>query len=129
MKKWLNYEFESSTVQTPEFKTFARSFKTALNKQLKEKSKLAVIVSYNIGHFYVSGFIREYPDTDKYVYFSISDVRYSKNDWYKHILYRTAKDTKDFTGGNNNYTSFDNFAENVVKLFNTMSKDSTIKLT
>ena len=117
MKKWLNYEFESSTVQTPEFRTFARSFKTALNKQLKDKD--IKIVSYNVNHFYVSGFVEK---DSKYIYFSISDVRHFNNDWYKSILYRTAKGIRDFTGGHNNYTALDTFGENVEKLFNRRSK-------
>ena len=42
---------------------------------------------------------------NKYVYFKISDVRYFKNEWFNHILIRTTKSEKDYTGGQNHYTN------------------------
>ena len=40
-------------------------------------------------------------------YVSISDVRYFSDEWYNHILIRTAKDEQDYRGGFNNYTTLD----------------------
>jgi len=119
MKKWLTHEFSSGSYAGDDFKSFARSFKTALKKQLKDTM---AIVEYSVGHYYVSGFIQR---GDKYIYFSISDVRHFNNEWNTHILYRTAKSIKDFTGGMNNYTSLKDFGENVERLFNFMDRKAS----
>lgn len=86
--------FAGTTRNTPEFKSFARKFKNALAKELETAG--CTITAYNVGHFYVSGFFRN-KFNDCY-YFSISDVRHFKID---KMLWRTAKDEKDFTGGHN----------------------------
>ena len=109
-KKWLNHEFQSSSVKTPEFKSFSNDF----IKDLKSLAQGYEFVNVNKGHFYVSGFIKK---DDKYAYFSISDVRYFKNEWYNHIMIRTAKSDKDYTGGNNNYTNLENFNKKIDSLF------------
>ena len=44
---------------------------------------------------------------NKCVYLSISDVRYFTNEWYGHILIRTAKDEQDYRGGFNHYTTLE----------------------
>ena len=112
IEQWLNYRFESSCYTTEEFKAFVRDFKKAIKNNLPVGYILA---DWNRGHFEVSGFISK---NGKYVYFSISDVRYWQNAWYEHILIRTAKDTKDHTGGSNCYTSLENFKVNVERLLN-----------
>ncbi len=61
----------------------------------------AELVSFNKGHYYVSGFIKR---EEKYVYFSISDVRHFPGSWVNDVLVRTAKHEKDYTGGANNRT-------------------------
>lgn len=108
MKKWIGYHFESSCYTTEEFKAFARDLKKCIKKKLLPGEE---IVNWNRGHFYVSGFIKK---NDKYVYFSIPDVR-GYEDWSR-VLIRTAKNEKDYTGGMNNYTSLDKFAENIQPL-------------
>ena len=42
------------------------------------------------------------------MYISISDVRYFANEWYSHILIRTAKNEQDYRGGFNHYTTLEN---------------------
>lgn len=100
MAKWENYPFESSSYKTPEFKTFASDFR----KEIKRQATLYgfALSSFNIGHFYVSGFLQV---RDKFIYFSCSDVRFFPNEWKNNLLYRTARDIKDFTGGSNRYCS------------------------
>jgi hypothetical protein len=95
--------FMSSSVKTPQFKTFARTFKCEFKKELDKIN--AKIEHYNVGHFYVSGFFRKY---DKLYYFSLSDVRGldpDSNSCMSQLLYRTAKHLKDYTGGINQYVS------------------------
>lgn len=108
-KKWLTHEFQSSSVKTPEFKSFANDF----IKDLKSLATGYEFVNVSKGHFYVSGFLKK---ADKYVYFSISDVRFFRNEWYKNILIRTAKNDKDYTGGVNNSTDLENFKKRVDSL-------------
>jgi hypothetical protein len=101
----LNQGFESSSSKTPEFKSFARKFKNDLSKEVSKVG--AKIASYNVGHFYVSGFIQL--PSGNLLYFSLPDVRewsmYSNH--FGQLLVRTAKHLKDFTGGNNTYCSLD----------------------
>ena len=112
MKKWLDVEFESACYKTQQFRSFATQFRNAIKKALPENAKT---VKLNTGHFYVSGFIER---EGKFVYFSVSDVRYFANEWYNHILIRTAKSERDFTGGFNEYTTLEKFGSNVDLLLN-----------
>jgi hypothetical protein len=88
--------FESSSGLTPEFARFFRTFKSEFTKELQTIG--ATNIEFSRGHFYVSGFFRT-PDGQTW-YFSISDVRFFPD---RRLLYRTAKDYKDYTGGRNRY--------------------------
>lgn len=112
MKKWLGVNFESSSETTRQFSTFASQFRTELIKKTKEDFKL---LDFNKGHFYFSGFM-QHIESGKIICFSISDVRYSQDEWYNHILIRVARDTRDFSGGTNNYTSFEKINEDMIRL-------------
>ena len=105
--KWKGFEFESSAGETEEFAAFVRDLKKHIKSQLPEGSNLSV---FSKGHFEVHGFIER---DSKYVYFSISDVRYFSDGWYDDVLIRTAEDVKDYTGGSNGYTSLKDFKKNV----------------
>ena len=52
------------------------------------------------------------------MYISISDVRYFNNDWYNHILVRTAKNETDYRGGFNHYTTLERLEGKVCELLN-----------
>ena len=54
---------------------------------------------------------------EKYLFISISDVRYFPSDWYEHILMRTAKSDKDYRGGCNSFIHIDNFIFRAKVLF------------
>ena len=113
IKNWLKWEFSSGSITGEDFKRFASDFKKEIKRRLPVGAKL---VQWNVGHYYISGFIKN--EDNKYVYFSISDVRYFRNDWYNNILVRTAKDENDYTGGSNNFTSLENFTQKVAELLN-----------
>ena len=89
-KKW---EFTSSPTIQLDFKIFAKEFKKFIEKNLPSGSNL---IKFYIGHYYLYGFIKK---NDKYVYFSIPDVRNFRNHWINNILIRTASSEEDFTGG------------------------------
>lgn len=96
--------FVSSSVKTPEFKAFARLFKKHFGKEVTDIG--ATLVSFNVGHFYVSGFFQL--DNGKMFYFSLSDVRdfeFKQDDFT--LLIRTAQHAKDYTGGRNTYAKIE----------------------
>jgi hypothetical protein len=103
----LNQKFMSSSNETLQFKMFFNQFRTDFKKLLKPYIKDMVISK---GYFYVSGFF-ELIDGRIY-YFSISDVRWSKDS----MLIRTAKSFVDYTGGCNGYVNMnDKFEQNLLK--------------
>jgi len=103
-----NFPFQSSAGKTPQFLTFAKRVKNALKKNIPSNYKIA---DYNIGHFYVSGFIEH---EGRYIYFSTSDVR-TRNPL--KVYYRTATDKRDFTGGINNDSDLIYFIQNITDIF------------
>lgn len=107
---YANYRFESSTEKTKEFTSFATKFKNVIKSILEETDPNFILDSFNVGHFYVSGFIKNQAN-NKFVYFSISDVRCSnvRHDVLDRILVRTAQHNKDFSGGANNFVELENF--------------------
>jgi hypothetical protein len=86
---------------TPEFAEFSRQIKKELRK-----TKGYEVVAYSRGHFYFSVFLKN-TTNGKFVYLSCSDVRYFINEWHNNLLIRTAQHEKDYTGGRNNFTTFD----------------------
>jgi hypothetical protein len=101
--------FESSTGKTPEFMNFVKVFKKEF---AREMSTLGIKdIKFNVGHFYISGFFTTSQFSGGQIfYFSLPDVRqyqYAKKNnpdsiWCK-MMYRTAKDYKDYTGGVNRH--------------------------
>ncbi len=72
------------------------------------------LISFNKWHYYVSGFIMG--PGPKYVYFSISDVRWRAEWAERWVLIRTAQHAKDFTGGVNNYEYLDQLDRSIKEL-------------
>jgi len=112
MKKTLSLllqGFESSSSKTPEFIAFCNVFKSEFTKELKSIDAKDIV--FSIGHFYISGFFT----IDKQAwYFSLPDVRQmdyvlknNPNSCWSQLLYRTAKDYKDYRGGNNRYVKIE----------------------
>ena len=64
------------------------------------------LVNVGRNHYCFSAFIKS--AENKCVYISISDVRYFTNEWFSHILIRTAKDEQDYRGGFNHHTTLEN---------------------
>ena len=104
------WEFSSGSTKGEDFKRFARLFRNHIKKVIPVGSKL---VEFNVGHYYISGFVEK---NSKFVYFSISDVRFFPEEWHDNILIRTAKYEKDYRGGSNGYTTLENFDREVRRL-------------
>jgi len=93
--------FESSSVKTPEFKSFFRTFKSEFSKELKSIGATNIV--FSIGHFDLTGFFTS--ETGQIYYFSLSDVRgmeFMSADRIQ-LMYRTAQHYKDWTGGGNQW--------------------------
>lgn len=111
IEKWVSNNFESSTGLTDEFSSFSKDFK----KHLKSIAGSDYELYFSMGSFYCSGFFRN-KKTEKFCYFSISDVRHFRDAWWNNVLVRTAKNEKDYTGGSNNSCRLADLKENIEKL-------------
>lgn len=89
--KFYKTNFEQESTKTPEFLTFAKSFKSQIKKDLQQLgAKLEV---FSVGHFYLSGFFSK----------GGSCYYFSWHNGDSNLMYRTAKHTKDFSGGYNQW--------------------------
>lgn len=68
------------------------------------------------GNHYCFSAILYSPDKDKFAYLSIPDVRYFPLQWRDKVLYRIMKDERDYTGGTNLYSSWDDVVKNIKTL-------------
>ena len=103
LKKYIGYEFSSGCYTGDDYKTFQTKYINFLKAICKQNHWQLVNVGRN--HYCFSAFIKS--AENKCVYVSISDVRYFSDEWYDHILIRTAENEQDYRGGFNNYTSLD----------------------
>lgn len=111
IRDWKYEFFMNSSGKKPQFNSFVKDLKREIKKVLSGSD--LNLVEFSVSHFYVSGFVKN-TSTGKYCYFSTGDVRV--NNWYDNFLVRTCRDTKDYSGGFNNYCSFDNFVDKCVTL-------------
>lgn len=91
-----------------DFRTFFTKEKNRIIKVLSALGCTNIEMSRQFYYFY--GFFTS--PTGQTYYFSCSDVRHFG---YDEILYRTAKDRKDFTGGSNQYVSKDELSSIRIK--------------
>ena len=112
LKKYIDYEFSSGCYTGEDYKSFQTKYINYLKAMCKVNHWELVNVSKN--HYCFSAFIKS--SENKCVYLSISDVRYFANEWYNHILVRTAKNEVDYIGGFNNYTKLEKLDNTVAKL-------------
>ena len=111
IKEFKNWQFSSGGTTGEDFKIFARKFRSYVKKNLPANSQL---INFSGGHYYVSGFVKK--KGSKFIYFSISDVRYFPSSWYNNIMIRTAQHDKDYAGGSNSHTTLENFKINIDRL-------------
>ena len=112
MQKWMGFRFESSSGLTAEFSEFAKDFKKHLKQQTQKEFDM---MDWSRGHFYISGFL-QHKKSKRFVYFSVSDVRFFRDEWFENVLIRTAENEKDYTGGINTHCKFSEINEKAKKL-------------
>jgi hypothetical protein len=114
LKKYIGYEFSSGCYTGDDYKSFQTKYINYLRSICKNNHWRLVNVGKN--HYCFSAFIKS--AENKCVYISISDVRYFSNEWYDHILIRTAENETDYRGGFNNYTTLSDLEGTAAELLN-----------
>ena len=99
LEKYLKYEFSTGWTTGEDYKIFEKKYINYL-KSIVTKYKWE-ITKINKNHYEFSLFIKD--ENNKYIYLSIGDVRYFKNNWYYKILIRKAKGDNDYHGEKNEY--------------------------
>lgn len=115
LEKYLNYEFSSGCYTGDDYKSFQTKYINYLKGICANNNWRLVNVGKN--HYCFSAFIKGGRE-NKCVYISISDVRYFTNEWYNHILIRTAKTETDYYGGFNNYTNLECLEGKIAEMLN-----------
>lgn len=101
LKEYLDYEFSSGPYTGQDYLTFQRKYINYLKDMCKDNNWQLVNVGKN--HYEFTAFVKH--PNNLYIYLSISDVRFFKNEWFNNILIRTAEHEKDYRGGPNQRTS------------------------
>lgn len=114
LAKWYNREIEDWGGETsPEYRNFQTNYRSVIKDFCKNIGM--ELYSFNKNHYDFSAVIKS-NFSNQFYYISISDVRYWKNEWANHILYRTMEHEKDWTGGSNRYSTLENLSENLLTL-------------
>ena len=112
LRKYLTHTFSTGVYTGKDYKTFQTKYINYLRSLCKLNGWELVNVGRN--HYCFTAFIRD--ESGKHVYLSISDVRFFNNEWYYHILIRTAKNEQDYRGGFNNYTTLEKLPAKAAEL-------------
>ena len=113
LRKYLDYEFSTGCYTGKDYLSFQRKYISYL--KMLCYNNVWEITKVCKGHYEFSLFIKDC--NGNYVYLSISDVRFWKNEWYNNILVRTAADDNDYHGGSNYYTNLLCLPDTIRRLF------------
>ena len=98
-------------ITSPDYKEFEKTYRKHLRSVAKSVD--GELVKFMPQHYEFSCFVKR---NNKFVYISISDVRYFRNEWQDNILIRTAQNESDYHGGSNNYATLKNINEKIKAL-------------
>ena len=104
LKKWMGYRFSSGGVTGEDYNQFQREMRADLKKQAKAVG--LEVIAFRKNHYEFSAVLKN-PLTGKYVYVSISDVRFWQDEWTYHTLYRRMKHEKDWAGEGNHFGAWE----------------------
>ena len=110
LRPFVDYRFSSGGITGSDYKSFQTKYKNFIKKNLPEGYS---IEKWNPNHYQFSCVLGK---NGRYVYMSISDVRYFQNEWFQNILVRTMKHDSDWTGGPNQYASIFNLMKKIEKV-------------
>ena len=100
IEKWLNHQFSTGVTPGEDYLQFQKDARADLKKQANASG--FDLHQFKKNHYEFSAVLR-HRDTGKFIYISISDVRFFPARWYDKVLIRTMAHDKDWTGGFNNY--------------------------
>lgn len=107
--KWNGHVFSSGPTTGRDFRDFSKEFKAILKKTLPSQ---ITVEKFNPGHYILSGFLYN-NKTDKWCYISLPDVRWHLKN---KVMIRAAENPCDYTGGNNNWVTFEEVGNMALKL-------------
>lgn len=115
LKRYYGHNFNfgtwtSDTGLNEEAKLFLRRYRDYLKKLWSGTYEIDVRKEY----YYLYATVKSVDG--KFVYISISDIRYWQDEWATSILIRTMKDENDHSGGPNHYTNISRLKEDVINL-------------
>ena len=113
LKKWLGYQFSSGGITGEDYKLFEKEILSYLKRNLRKEGIEFVNPARN--HYCCSCIVQN-TTTQKYAYFSISDVRFSQDEWAYKVLYRDCAHEKDWSGGGNRYCAIEDLIDNLIKI-------------
>lgn len=111
IKEYQHHTFSTGTTKGSDYKIFEQKYRNVLKDVAANIG--GKLTSFNKNHYCLSAVIEK---NGKYVYMSISDVRFSPNQWFNHILVRTATHAKDYAGGPNQYTTLEELEEKLNRM-------------
>lgn len=109
IKQYQGHKFQTSCDKTKEYADFEKQCKKELRAQCKKAG--FALNKFKPNHFCWTAVLEK---DGKYVYVSLPDVRFWK--WYDEVLVRTMAHDKDWSGGPNNYCSFDEIGDTATRL-------------
>lgn len=115
LKPYLHRDIEDwGGYTSDDYKSFSRKYRNLLKRLCKEKGY--ELVWFHDNHY---EFTCMFKSGEKYIYFSISDVRYWKNEWFNQILVRYAINEKDYGGWHsvNDYTTLPELESKLESMF------------
>ncbi len=114
LEKYLNYEFSTGAYTGQDYKSFQNKYINYLRSLCKQNNWQLVNIGRN--HYCFTAFVKN--NENRFVYISISDVRFFKNEWYYRALIRTAESERDYRGGHNYYNELPRLHFAIKKLLN-----------
>lgn len=115
INEWKKHEFSTGCTTGEDYKKFQHQMKSDLKKQAAKEG--LELHRFNPNHYEFSAVLSKNFDSEtRFVFVSISDVRFFKNQWADHVLVRTMAHDHDWTGGRNTFCRWEDVAEHAVSL-------------
>lgn len=110
---WKNHMFSTGAETGKDYLKFQKDSKEDLKKMCADNN--LKLFRFNNGHYFFSAVLT---DGENYVYVAQNDVRFV--DDIDRVLIRSMKDSKDYTGGRNQFISWENVGEEAVRILERM---------
>ena len=120
LQPWWDHEFSTGCTTGLDYRKFQADYGRYLRKALP-----GYRVDMHGNHYEFSAVITKKGEDgapDRYVYLSISDVRFFPRAWASNVLVRTMEHAEDWTGGRNQYCSIGHIPQLVDELMAEMDR-------